>query len=137
MDTLLKIVMGENVEGTILGTAFLEVILFPINLPKLTVNELYLGSLAVFGYVIFALIAVASLSLMVWTYMNKDTRVIKASQPFFLQMVVVGVLLFALAIVPLSIDLDGHSQKASDVSCMAVPWLMTIGFTTIVSSIRT
>ncbi|KAL3781605.1 hypothetical protein ACHAW5_010535 [Stephanodiscus triporus] len=113
--------------------AFLEVLRYPLVLPKLEVDDNYIERLAIFGYVIFALIAVASLSLMVWTYLHKNTRVIKASQPFFLQMIIVGIIIFSSAIVPLTIDTDRYSQEASDIACMTVPWLLTIGFTTTVS----
>lgn len=130
MQVLLDIVEGREVSEQNFGTALLEVMQFPLVLPHLTVDENYLGYLSILGYVLFALIAIVALGLSAWTHKNRNTRVVKASQPFFLQMVIVGVLLFASAIVPLSFDSEPHNLN---VSCMATPWLMTIGFNTIVS----
>ena len=133
IDVLWSLTNAEEVSEVNHITAFLEVLRFPLVLPKLEVDDNYIGRLAIFGYVLFALIAVASLGLMVWTYLHKNTRVIKASQPFFLQMIIVGIMIFSSAIVPLTVDTDRYSQEASDIACMTVPWLLTIGFTTTVS----
>ena len=135
MDVLLKIVDGKDVEMQIYGTAFLEVVRFPLELPELTVNENYIRNLSILGYVLFGVIAVTCLGLMAWTFARRKTRVIRASQPFFLQMVIVGILIFSSAIIPLSFEKGvWHSQRDSDAACMSIPWLMTIGFTTTVSN---
>ena len=73
---------------------------------------------------------------MVWTFLHKNARVIKVSQPFFLQMIIVGILVYSSAIVPLAFDDKRFSQEASDIACMTVPWLLTIGFTTTVSEFQ-
>jgi gamma-aminobutyric acid type B receptor len=136
IDVLLSLSRGEEVDEMRYVTAFLEVLRFPLVLPPIEVDENYIEGLAILGYVLFALIAAVSLGLMVWTQLHKNTRVIKASQPFFLQMIIVGILIFSSAIVPLTIDTDRHSQEASDIACMTVPWLLTVGFTTTVSALQ-
>lgn len=118
----------------VFGTALLEVMQFPLILPEIEVNYNYLGSLAIMGYVLFTVIAVATLVLSVWTHLNRKKRVIKASQPFFLQMILIGVFIFGSTMITLSFDPDKHSQKTMDASCMASPWLLTIGFTTMFSA---
>lgn len=119
IDVLFKISKGEDVALTIYGTAFLEVIRFPLELPDLIVNENYVASLGVLGYVLFGIIAATSIGLMIWVYLNRNTRVIKASQPFFLQMIITGILMFSSAIIPLTFETGKHSQRASDVACMS------------------
>jgi ABC-type sugar transport system substrate-binding protein len=135
IDVLMKLVKGEEVDEEIFGTALLEVIQFPLNLPEYTVNNNYLGNLSIIAYVLVAVIEVAALAIMTWTYLHRKTRVIRASQPFFLYMVVIGVMVFASAMVFLAFDSGSgrFSQEMLDVSCMVVPWLTTLGFTTIVS----
>lgn len=118
----------------VFGTALLEVMQFPLILPEIEVNYNYLGNLAIMGYVLFTVIAVATLVLSVWTHLNRKKRVIKASQPFFLQMILIGVFIFGSNMINLSFDPDKHSQKTMDASCMASPWLLTIGFTTMFSA---
>ena len=132
IDVLMKIVLGQEVEETIYGTALLEFLKFPLVLPLVQVNENYIGTLAVLAYILFILVAIASIGLMIWTFLRRNTRVIKASQPFFLQMIIAGVLVLATAMIPLTFDSENRSQRQLDASCMATPWLAVIGYTTIV-----
>ena len=121
IDILHKISQGyeEDVKGVIFGTAFLEVIRFPLVLPELTINENYLEGLHILGYFLFVLIASISIGLSIWVFVKRKTRVVKASQPFFLQMIIIGILIFSSAMVPLVFENTRHSQKAADQSCMA------------------
>lgn len=136
INVLLNLVKNEDVGIINYGTSILEVLRFPLVLPPVNdgkgVNNNYIGALAILGYLIYALIVASSLFLMVWTHVHKETRVVKASQPFFLQMIIGGILIFSSAIIPLSIDDQKNSQKSCDMACMATPWLLTIGFTTTV-----
>jgi ABC-type sugar transport system substrate-binding protein len=136
IDVLLKLANDEDVGMINYGTSILEVLRFPLVLPPINdgngVNNNYIGTLSILGYLIYALIVASSLFLMVWTHLYKETRVVKASQPFFLQMIIGGIVIFSSAIIPLSIDDQKSSQKSCDMACMATPWLLTIGFTTTV-----
>lgn len=108
----------------------MEVLLFPLELPPLVVDMNYIGNLAILGYVLFALIAICSIGFAAWTWWNKDTRVVRASQPLFLGMICCGTFIMACAIIPLTIDDGRFDSRANDVACMSIPWLMSIGFTT-------
>jgi ABC-type sugar transport system substrate-binding protein len=136
IDVLLELAKGGDVGMINYGTSILEVLRFPLVLPPVNdgkgLNNNYIGALSILGYFIYALIVASSLFLMVWTHLHKETRVVKASQPFFLQMIIGGILIFSSAIIPLSIDDQKNSQKSCDMACMATPWLLTIGFTTTV-----
>lgn len=46
-----------------------------------------------------------------------------------------GTLIAGLAIIPLSIDDEKHTQKGCDIACMASPWLISIGFITCFSAL--
>ena len=109
----------DDVKGVIFGTAFLEVIRFPLVLTDLTINENYLEGLHILGYFLFALIASIAIGLSIWVFVKRKTRVVKASQPFFLQMIIIGILIFSSTMVPLAFENTRHSQKAADASCMA------------------
>lgn len=112
------------------GTSFMEVLLFPLELPPLEVDMNYIGNLAILGYVLLAFIVVLSIGFAIWTFVNKNTRVVRASQPLFLGMICCGTLIMGSAIIPLSMDDEKYDERATDVACMSIPWLMSIGFTT-------
>lgn len=136
MTTLLKLKNGEMIamkddqSDLIYGTALLEILLYPIQLPDPNVDYNYLGGLAIMGYVLFAIIALLSMAFLVFTILFRNQSVVRKSQPFFLVIVCVGVLLFGSSILPLSVDDEKYSQTANDVACVTFPWLMSIGFST-------
>ena len=138
VETLLKLVQGESVGEEIFGTAVLQVLRFPIDLDiqfPLEVDPNYIGSLAILGYVLFCIIAVSTLFCLGWTYYNRSIRVVKASQPEFLAMICVGVLIMSISILTLTIDGENHEQSTADSACMSTPWLLTLGFTTAFSAL--
>jgi hypothetical protein len=72
-----------------------------------------------------------------WTHKNRKTRVVLASQLFFLHIICVGVLLMGLTIVPLSIDHGIATLKECSIACTTVPWLAAMGFSMTVSALFT
>ncbi|CAB9500603.1 Metabotropic glutamate receptor 4 [Seminavis robusta] len=102
----------------------------PPSLPPITVNKNYIGQLRILGYCCFALIAGLSIGFTVWTFVNRNVKVVIASQPFYLMMVSVGTLILGSILIPLSMDDQHYSQQATDAACMAQPWLGSIGFVT-------
>jgi len=130
VDSLLKIHKGQDIEETVYGTSFMEVLLFPLQLPELVVDMNYIGNLAILGYVLFGILVFLSLAFATWTFVNKDTRVVRASQPRFLGMICGVTLIMASTIIPLTIDDENYNERGTDIACMSVPWLMSIGFTT-------
>ena len=121
---------GIQIEEYIWGTAFMEVLLFPLQLPDVNMNYNYIGNLAILGYVMFGLIAASALGLAAWTYAKRSKRIVRASQPMFLGMICVGVLIMVSTLIPLTVDDQYYSQKATNIACVSLPWCMSIGFTT-------
>jgi len=74
-----------------------------------------------------ALIMIASIGLGIWTYINKNHRVIRASQPLFLNCLLVGTFLMGSSIIPLTIDDQNTSQNGCVIACTIYPWLLMIG----------
>ena len=105
--------------------------LVPEDLPPLEVNQHLLGSMRYVGFFCFGIVGVLAILLIIWTLLNRTSRVIKASQPFFLVMIACGVLTMASALIPLSFD-DNGSSNISNIRavgiCMSVPWLVFNGF---------
>ena len=121
---------GIQIDEYIWGTAFTEVLLFPLELPDPNINYNYIDNLAILGYVMFGLIAASSLGLGAWTYAKRSKRIVRASQPMFLGMICVGVLIMASTLIPLTVDDQYYSQQATNIACMSLPWCVSIGFTT-------
>lgn len=113
------------------GTNLIEILRVPLVLPPLEVDYNYLGNLTILGYIFFAVVALLSIGCAIWTYINRHTRVVKASQPMFLILISVGVLIFASTIIPLGIDDEHNSQRRCDIACMCQPWLFSTGFSLI------
>ena len=117
------------------GTDLVQVIVDydpdPLNL----MNE-QIGSIVYTGYSFYAIIMLISLISLVWVTLNKTNRVVKTSQPFFLNTITIGTIIFGSAIVPLSIDDQHYTKKQASAACMTKPWLLSIGFTTIFSALE-
>jgi hypothetical protein len=88
----------------------------------------YLGLLVVFGYILFAILALLALGFTAWVFVHSDARIVEASQPIFLVIIAMGSLIMSASIIPMSMDDERYSQKAVDVACNATPWLFFIGF---------
>jgi len=88
----------------------------------------YLGKIRIVGYVFTAIIVFTSLALCIWTHTHRDFKVVKASQPNFLIMLCVGVIILGAGIIPFSVDDEIASSSGCNIACMALPWLFFIGF---------
>ncbi len=96
-------------------------------------NHLGNGIIA-YGYAIAAWTLFAALVCGIWTYRNSATSVVRASQPFFLILISVGVFVFGASIIPMAMD-DGHfSVDACNKACMAIPWLGAMGWSILFSA---
>jgi len=87
------------------------------------------------GLSLMVLAAGLAITLSIWTFVFRKDRVVKASQPMFLQLICFGTFIMATAIVPLSIDDGIASQRGCDIACMATPWLISTGFAFTFSSL--
>lgn len=110
----------------------------PPDLPPVNVDMNYVSS-AVRGVALaFCAIAVLlSIGLALWTYAHQKTRVVRASQPFFLYLICVGTSILALSLIPLSMDHGVASIDGCTVTCNALIWLLALGCAIIFSALFT
>ncbi len=94
----------------------------------------YMKGLALFFSSFSMLIAIG---FAIWTWRNRKTRVIMASQPFFLYLILLGVILVAASIIPYSFDDQTFSQSVCNHACTAIPWLLFPGLSVIFSALFT
>lgn len=99
------------------------------------INYNYLTSIRPVGLTFVALAMMGSIICTIWTWIKRKHRIVKASQPFFLVMISCGTFILASSIIPLSIDDSIATQWGCSVACMAFPWLLSIGFTTIFAAL--
>jgi len=122
-------------KGRRFPTDVLNVLQIPQDLPPLVEDMNYIGYLRSLGSVFFGIIAFLSIACAAWTFWYRSNRVVLASQPPFLYMVCVGILILASSIIPLGIDDEKHSLSACSIACMSFPWLISIGFVTAFSAL--
>ena len=139
VDTLLAFQRNESVPAEIVMTSLQEVVAVPIDLPPVDVKTQHIGNLVFVGLTMATFAILFSIGCIVWTYTNRMNRVVRASQPFFLTMIAVGVLIMSVSILPMSID-DGNFIDLDVVSrgrmaCMSQIWFLSIGFTVIFAAL--
>lgn len=107
----------------------------PLYLPPLEVdtNLVPIGVLAV-GWVLAGLLVLACVLLCFWVYKYRAKQIVRASQPFFLWMLLGGTAVMACSIIPMTFQ---EPQYGLDIACMATPWLLCCGFSTAFSAIFT
>ena len=87
------------------------------------------------GLTLAGIVIALSVFFAVGVYCYRNVSVIKASQPIFLIMVCFGTLLLGSTIIPLSIDDSIASTRGCSIACMAAPWLLSLGFTTVFAAL--
>ena len=99
----------------------------PFSMSNVDMNHIYpaLQAVAISAGV---LIVVLSIILSIWTMLNKDSAVIKASQPIFLNCLLCGICFMGASLIPLSID-DRivESMEGCSIACTAFPWFLCLG----------
>jgi len=73
-----------------------------------------------------ALIISACSGFAIWTIHHRKSRVVRASQPFFLLLLCFGIVLMALSIIPMSFDYWKHFQSRA--TCHCAVSLFSLGF---------
>ncbi|KAL3920739.1 MAG: hypothetical protein SGILL_003106, partial [Bacillariaceae sp.] len=87
---------------------------------------------------IFAFISIfLAIGFATWTYRNRESRVVRASQPFFLYLICSGVILVACATIPSSFDSQFAPIRACSRACIASIWLLFLGASLVFSSLFT
>ena len=79
------------------------------------------------GYSFGAVSLLIALLAMVWTWRNRNSRVVRKSQPIFLLMISFGAAVMSSALIPMGLQppVPGHIL---DMGCMTGWWLYSIGF---------
>ncbi len=100
------------------------------------VNMNYLGdTLRTYGFTIGSLQLALCVAFAVWTYCYRKATVIKASQPFFLILLCVGIFTFVSSIFPMAVDDEYFSVEACSRACMSLPWLICLGWSILFSAL--
>jgi len=134
MTTLFDIKQGKKkLEKDTFWTNLVQLIYVPLDLPPLLVVNENLGNYVMAGYILFTLVALFSIGFAIWVFMYKNHRIVKAAQPVFLIPICMGALVMGFSLLSMTITDEKYSQRGMDVACMSVPWLISIGFTTIFS----
>jgi hypothetical protein len=101
----------------------------PSDLPDAHEDDNYIGAaLRGIGLGMAGLILFVSIGFTLWTAMNRNSRVVKASQPVFLCMITVGCFLMGSSLIFLSFDDEVVSTNACSAFCVVIPWLVFMGW---------
>lgn len=88
----------------------------------------YLTSIRPLGLTLMAIIMASAIGATVWVVVNRNTSVVKASQPPFLYLICLGTVVMGSSILTMGIDDSVASQRGCSMACMATVWLIAIGF---------
>lgn len=139
LQILYDVVVGKKQVESTVQTNLVTYNLIPLELPDLEVNQNLLSDLKYIGWICFGLIALSVIACILWTYLNREGIVVRASQPVFLVMTAVGVLIMGSTLIPLSFDDNGNPYAMTEFKrigiCMSIPWLSFTGFTVIFSAL--
>ncbi len=110
----------------------------PMDIPRaIAKNNVVHTGVRVSVLVLCGVVIILGVGLMAWTRRNRLSRVVLASQPFFLHIICIGAVVMACTIIPLSIDHGLVSLQGCTIACISVPWLGTMGFSMTISALFT
>jgi Receptor family ligand binding region len=83
--------------------------------------------LRITGFILLGIVWAFALVSVIWVFLRRQHRVLKASQPFFLYLLAFSAVIEASAILPISFD-ESHGWNAEQLgsACMAIPWYVKI-----------
>jgi hypothetical protein len=84
-------------------------------------------SLKAIAYAMLAFNVIVIIVCLLWLHRCRFSAQVKYSQPFFLRLVLLGCLISSCTIIPLAQE-DGGDIDNPPNSCMAIPWLYSVGF---------
>lgn len=122
---------GGSFEGCTSDDVTFEVFMRVAPQPELNNPE----SITIVGFVLMTLACLLSMGLALWVFWRRNTYAVKARQPEFLIQLCFGTFVLALAILPLSIVDELSSWHARNQACMALPWLVFMGFHFVMSAL--
>jgi gamma-aminobutyric acid type B receptor len=133
VQALYDVIVEKKEVDDIIATNLVAYNLIPLELPALDVDQHVLEGLRYIGWASFGLIALSVLACLLWTFVNREGVIVRASQPFFLAMTAAGILIMGATLIPLSYDDNGEAGSMSGFKsvgvCMSIPWLAFTGFT--------
>ena len=94
-----------------------------------------LDSIRPYGFVLAGIIALSSAICSLCVVRQSMHRVIRASQPLFLQIFCAGIMIMGLSIVPMGIDDSLAADRGCTIACMAMPWLLSMGFSIVFAAL--
>lgn len=107
------------------------------NVFSVKINMNHIGStLRYYGYSIAIVQMALAVGFAIWTYVYRSSPIIRASQPFFLILLCLGTFTFSASIFPMVIDDEKFSVEACSRSCMALPWLLCLGWSILFSALH-
>ncbi|GAB5369582.1 hypothetical protein AAMO2058_001417600 [Amorphochlora amoebiformis] len=80
------------------------------------------------GIALFLINSLTTAVLFVWTFLNWNSRIIRAAQPMFLILVLLGCLVSSATLITLSMDDKEYSTDTLDSVCQGQVWLYGFGF---------
>jgi hypothetical protein len=94
------------------------------------------SSFRVAGLCMMSFTMVGAVMIAVWVYDNRNHRVLLASQPTFLYIIVAGAIIQSATVVTLSFDEGaGWSEDRLTRLCNFFPWLFTVGYVIIIGAL--
>lgn len=107
----------------------------PPPLPPITENMSLVPVAAIaVGWCLAGILIICCMALAWWLYKYRNKHVVRIAQPLFLTMLLIGTLVMASSIIPMTFQ-EPTSQRGLDIACMATPWLFVLGFSTSFSAI--
>lgn len=107
----------------------------PPPLPAMTENMSLVPVAAIaVGWCLAGILIMCCAALAWWLYKYRNKHVVRTAQPLFLAMLLIGTLVMASSIIPMTFQ-EPTSQRGLDIACMATPWLFVLGFSTSFSAI--
>ncbi len=110
----------------------------PSDIPLLSLEDhmLHIG-VRIIVLALCGLVLLLAVGLICWTHRHRLSRVVLASQPFFLHIICMGAIVMACTIIPVSIDHGLATLDGCSIACISIPWLGSIGLSMIVSALFT
>lgn len=87
------------------------------------------------GYSLGFIIIAMALFFGGWVVINRKHRVVRISQPIFLDIVILGVIILASAIFPLGVNERNADERGCNIACAVTPWLVSLGFSLIFAAL--
>ncbi|CAB9505261.1 acid type B receptor subunit 2 [Seminavis robusta] len=110
----------------------------PPDLPPLDVDNNQLSRpTKITSFIMCAFAIILAIAFAGWTQWHRKSRVVLASQPFFLFVICAGAIVFASVIIPGLVDESWASWNGCQVACNMTPWLLCMGFSLLFGALFT